>query len=427
MSATFFRLDGWVQTPTGEAVAGASVAILDQPADFTSQPGSPLATIYGAPNSNSATISAATWAAQQITFELSAPPPDDIIPGSYIAVTGALPAGYNSTLSDPWLVISITGNFVTVSALTNPGTYVSGGTIATSVLPNPLTTDGNGHWFFYASPGIYSVQAYGPNIFEQDYPDQGVGTVAGGSVNSVAMTVPSFLTIAGSPITGSGTLALGLNTEGANLVFAGPTSGAAAAPTFRALVAADIPSLTFVSSVGLSLAVPGSIFTSTISGSPVTGSGTLGATIDLQPQDANEVWAGPASGSAGAPSFRLLVEADLPTSAQVFPLIVFVPSIGTNAQILMRNSLSIGVTFPAGAPLSYATASAPATLSTTYTFSKNGTQFASVTFAPASAVGVYTQAANTTFVAGDLIEIDGPATADATLANVGLTFMGVRT
>ena len=42
--------------------------------------------------------------------------------------------------------------------------------------------------------------------------------------------------------TAAGTLALPtLSTQTANFVFAGPTSGAAAAPTFRALVAADIP------------------------------------------------------------------------------------------------------------------------------------------------------------------------------------------
>ena len=48
----------------------------------------------------------------------------------------------------------------------------------------------------------------------------------------------------GTPVgaTAAGTLALPtLSTQTANFVFAGPTSGAAAAPTFRALVAADIP------------------------------------------------------------------------------------------------------------------------------------------------------------------------------------------
>lgn len=64
-----------------------------------------------------------------------------------------------------------------------------------------------------------------------------------GTVTSVAMTVPAFLSVAGSPITTSGTLAVTLATQTANTIFAGPTTGAAAAPTFRSLVAGDIPSL----------------------------------------------------------------------------------------------------------------------------------------------------------------------------------------
>ncbi|HYG79628.1 MAG TPA: hypothetical protein VD861_04535, partial [Pyrinomonadaceae bacterium] len=67
-----------------------------------------------------------------------------------------------------------------------------------------------------------------------------------GTVTSVALTVPGVIfqtPVSGSPVTGSGTLALSLNTQTANTVFAGPTTGAAAAPTFRAQVAADIPPL----------------------------------------------------------------------------------------------------------------------------------------------------------------------------------------
>jgi hypothetical protein len=58
------------------------------------------------------------------------------------------------------------------------------------------------------------------------------------------MTVPSILSVSGSPVTTSGTLAVTLATQSANLVFAGPTTGVAATPTFRALVAADFPSNT---------------------------------------------------------------------------------------------------------------------------------------------------------------------------------------
>lgn len=64
-----------------------------------------------------------------------------------------------------------------------------------------------------------------------------------------------------------------------------------------------------VSSVGLSLP---SIFT--VTGSPVTGAGTLTAT--LANQNANAVFAGPASGSAAPPTFRPLAIADMPATLQ---------------------------------------------------------------------------------------------------------------
>jgi hypothetical protein len=70
-----------------------------------------------------------------------------------------------------------------------------------------------------------------------------------GSVTSIGISCPSFLTVTGSPITSSGTIAIELLNQSANRVFAGPTSGGAAQPTFRALVAGDIPALTSGSSI----------------------------------------------------------------------------------------------------------------------------------------------------------------------------------
>jgi len=61
-----------------------------------------------------------------------------------------------------------------------------------------------------------------------------------------------------------------------------------------------------VTSVGLAL--PASVFS--VSGSPVTTTGTLTGTLATQP--INTLFAGPASGSAGTPTFRSLVTADIP-------------------------------------------------------------------------------------------------------------------
>jgi hypothetical protein len=90
--------------------------------------------------------------------------------------------------------------------------------------------------------GAYTISSNTTVMATRSYVDTAVAGAGTGTVTSVAMTVPTTLyTLTGSPITTSGTLALTLNTQNANLVFAGPASGAAAAPTMRALVAADLP------------------------------------------------------------------------------------------------------------------------------------------------------------------------------------------
>jgi hypothetical protein len=63
-----------------------------------------------------------------------------------------------------------------------------------------------------------------------------------GTVTSVGLTAPSsILSVSGSPVIGAGVLSLSLVVQNANTVFAGPTTGAEAAPTFRSLVTADLP------------------------------------------------------------------------------------------------------------------------------------------------------------------------------------------
>ena len=71
----------------------------------------------------------------------------------------------------------------------------------------------------------------------------GGGGVGSGTVTSVGLALPNIITVTGSPVTSAGTLTGTLATQTANTVFSGPTTGAAATPTFRALVAGDIPTL----------------------------------------------------------------------------------------------------------------------------------------------------------------------------------------
>ena len=64
----------------------------------------------------------------------------------------------------------------------------------------------------------------------------------GGTVTSVGLSLPSFITVTNSPVTGSGVLTGTLASQLANTIFAAP-DGSAGQPAFRTLVAADIPSL----------------------------------------------------------------------------------------------------------------------------------------------------------------------------------------
>ena len=159
-----FRYDGRVQDIVGNAIAGASIAVLNQPAVTTTQPGSPLATIFNAAVQNSGSLTSASWSnlTAQITFVFTGSVPADVVAGSYLSMTGVTPAGYNGI----WQVVSVTGlNVVvatpfTLAAIVNPGTYVSGGTATTSALPNPFFTDTLGNFYFYAAAGVYTVQIY---------------------------------------------------------------------------------------------------------------------------------------------------------------------------------------------------------------------------------------------------------------------------
>lgn len=114
-----------------------------------------------------------------------------------------------------------------------------------AALTSPLTTKGD-IWVFGSADTRLSVGTNGQVLTADSTQTTGVkwATASGGgsgTVTSVALTVPAFLAVSGSPVTTSGTLAVTLANETANRVFAGPSSGNATTPTFRALVAADIP------------------------------------------------------------------------------------------------------------------------------------------------------------------------------------------
>jgi len=75
---------------------------------------------------------------------------------------------------------------------------------------------------------------------------QGPNGAAGGGVTSVGLSLPAIFTVAGSPVTTSGTLSATLAAQTTNKVFIAP-NGSSGAPTFRALVLADLPAIPYSS------------------------------------------------------------------------------------------------------------------------------------------------------------------------------------
>lgn len=93
----------------------------------------------------------------------------------------------------------------------------------------------------------------------------------GGTVTSVGLSLPAIFSVSGSPVTGSGTLTATLASQAVNTVFAGPSSGGSAAPTFRALAAADIPTLaqSKITNLTTDLAAKAPLASPTFTGTPV--------------------------------------------------------------------------------------------------------------------------------------------------------------
>ena len=88
-----------------------------------------------------------------------------------------------------------------------------------------------------AAPVVGSISA-GTGISVT--PGAGTISIANTGVTSVALALPSFITVSGSPVTTTGTLTGTLATQTTNTVFIAP-NGSTGAPTFRVLAYADLP------------------------------------------------------------------------------------------------------------------------------------------------------------------------------------------
>lgn len=104
---------------------------------------------------------------------------------------------------------------------------------------------------------------------------------------------------------------------------------------------------------------------------------------------------------------------------------VFIPGLpGAGAKVLRFNVVREFV-WKSGLTGSLFTASAASTGTATFTLKNNGSSIGTVVFTT-SATGVATFSADVFFAVNDVITIEAPGSQDATLANVGLNFLGSR-
>jgi len=106
-------------------------------------------------------------------------------------------------------------------------------------------------------------------------------------------------------------------------------------------------------------------------------------------------------------------------------LAVFAPGVLTASQLCLRFNVVRAFTLPISLTGSVATAGVASTGTATLTINRNGVSIGTIVFT-ASATATFTFAAAVTFAVNDVITIVAPAAADATLADVSISFLGHR-
>ena len=120
------------------------------------------------------------------------------------------------------------------------GAFTLSGDATVNVSTGVLTLANSG-----VAVGTYGDGTHVPQItFDAKGRATGVSliAIASGTVTSVGLAMPGQFSVSNSPVTSSGTLTVAWANQSANTVLAGPSSGASSAPSFRKLVAADLPS-----------------------------------------------------------------------------------------------------------------------------------------------------------------------------------------
>lgn len=164
--------------------------------------------------------------------------------GTGISSVTASPVGTDLTADRTWTITADNTN-----ALWNANQIQGKSVLTTTPNEGDLLTFTSGSWTPKAAPA--------------------------GGVTSVGLSLPSIFNVTTPTVTSTGILTAALNTQNANLVFAGPATGSAAAPAFRGLVAADLPT-------NSNAYIQNTTTTQTASNFNISGNGVIGGTVTVK-------------------------------------------------------------------------------------------------------------------------------------------------
>lgn len=303
------------------------------------------------------------------------------------------------------------GNTITVgaTALTLPSPIT---------IPGAVITDSTGSQWGAptgGAKGAGTINALGLYVNGVAVATSGSGTVTSFSAGNLS---PLFTTSVATATT-TPALTFSLTNQNANIVYAGPSSGGAAAPTFRALVVGDLPIVSAAKggtgidtsastgvpqvnagtwSVSTALANGTTATTQTAGDNTTNVATTAFVTAAVAPanQSANKIYAGPTSGSPATPTFRSMVAADEPAttvnavsndtniqgsiSAQTLTFAWSGTLAASRGGTGSDSSAATGVAQVAAGVWSYSTALANGTTATTQTAGDSSTKVATTAF-----------------------------------------------
>ena len=235
----------------------ANIKITALPANTSVTPGSDVLPLVSAGVTTKATPS------QIVNATLLAPGPiGSTTPGSAnfttLNVANTISgAGFSNYLASPPPIGSSSANSgrfttLTVNGSTTLNVGLNGLLLSTSGVVSAATAGVNyapatsGTSILYGNgSGGFSGVTIGSGLTFSSGTLSATGGGGSGTVTSVGLSLPNIFNVTNSPVTTTGTLTGALATQTANYVFAGPTTGSAAVPTFRSLVASDIPALSY--------------------------------------------------------------------------------------------------------------------------------------------------------------------------------------